>query len=173
MSLSQRRFEFRMEAQSAERISLRATSIFLYRVVCLQRKEVMMKRIVLISALMLTSIATNAQDTLGICLITGLPSIDVKYEKIRRIKVGKNSYGGVADILPLLAERADALGANAVVNYMGSQRFGFWPWRVVRPVVRGVAVKLDVKSGQTCKSIGGASIRNVIKTNLPPHLVHA
>lgn len=130
-----------------------------------------MKKLSLLSVLMFASVGSNAGDSLEICLITGQPPSDIKYEKIKKIKVGKNSYGSVIDILPTFAGKADSLGANAVVNYIGSQRFGFWPWRVVRPVVRGEAVKIDVKDGQTCKDLGGASIKKVIETNIEPHLI--
>ena len=106
-----------------------------------------------------------------ICLVTGLPPSDVKFEKIRKIKRGKNSYGSVSDILPAFGAQAEALGANAVVNYIGSQRFGFWPWRFVRPVVRGDAVKIGFRAGQRCKDIGGATISEVIATNKEPHQI--
>jgi len=104
-------------------------------------------------------------------LITGFPSSDIKYETIQKIKVGKNSYGSVSDILPSFADKADALGANSVVNYVGSQRFGFWPWRFVRPVARGEAVKINFAKGKTCEDIGGATVKKVIETNTEPHLI--
>ncbi len=34
----------------------------------------------------------------------------------------------------------DRLGGNTIINYEGGQSFGFWPWRIVRPVVYGTAV---------------------------------
>ncbi|WP_444886447.1 hypothetical protein ACJJIX_19805 [Microbulbifer sp. VAAC004] len=128
-----------------------------------------MKNLGLIATLMLASVPVSASDSLDICLVTGHPASDIKYEKIQRIKIGKNSYGSVTDVLQVFADKADALGANAVVNYVGSQRFGFWPWRFVRPVVRGEAVKLYFSNGQTCRDIGGATVREVIKTNKEPH----
>lgn len=130
-----------------------------------------MRKLNLIVILMLTSVPATAGNSLDICLVTGLPSSDIKYEKIRKIKLGKNSYGSVSDILPAFAGKADSLGADAVVNYVGSQRFGFWPWRVVRPVVRGEAVKLHIGDDKTCKDIGGATVKRVIETNKEPHLI--
>ncbi|NIB44134.1 hypothetical protein HBA55_31335 [Pseudomaricurvus alkylphenolicus] len=130
-----------------------------------------MKKFNLIGFLMLVSASAGASDSLDICLVTGLPSSDIQYENIRKIKIGKNSYGSVTDILPAFADKADSLGANAVVNYVGSQRFGFWPWRFVRPVVRGQAVRLNMNDGQTCKDIGGATVKRVIETNKEPHLI--
>lgn len=138
-----------------------------------------MKNIFAFSILLLTSIVSYAQDLsrdsqldpLDICLITGLPPSDVKFEKIQKIKIGKSSYGSVTDILPNFANKAKSLGANAVVNYIGSQRFGFWPWRFVRPIVRGEAVKLNIDSEKTCKDVGGATVRDVIATNKEPHKI--
>ncbi|WP_299010532.1 hypothetical protein [uncultured Shewanella sp.] len=119
---------------------------------------------------MLSAACANAGEALDICLVTGTPA-NIKYEKIQKIKIGKGTYGSVTDILPAFADEANALGANAVINYIGSQRFGFWPWRFVRPVVRGKAVKLNFDSGKTCEDIGGASVKRVIETNKEPHLI--
>lgn len=110
-------------------------------------------------------------DMMDICLITGLPVGEVRYDTIRNVKVGKGSYGSVVDILPKFASHVQSQGANAVVNYVGSQRFGFWPWRIVRPVVRGEGVRLYMREDQSCKDIGGATIREVIRTNQEPHKV--
>ena len=120
---------------------------------------------------MLLSASAAANDPLDICLITGEPSLDVSFQKIHKIKYGKGTYGSVSGILPHFARKADAVNANAVVNYVGSQRFGFFPWRFVRPVVRGEAAKLHLRDGQTCESIGGVTIREVIQTNVEPHLI--
>ena len=130
-----------------------------------------MKNVCLFVILAAISGQAYSGDPLEICLLTGKPSADVQYESIRKIKVGKNSYGSVSDILPRFADSASSLGANAVVNYIGSQRFGFWPWRIVRPIVRGEAVKLNLGRDQTCESIGGATVRRVIETNTEPHLI--
>lgn len=134
-------------------------------------QEVIMKKLSLIAIFTFSSVCANAGESLDVCLVTGLPPSDIKYEKIQKIKVGKGSYGSVTDILPAFSDKADSLGANAVVNYVGSQRFGFWPWRFVHPVVRGEAVKLHMSDGQTCKDIGGATIKEVIETNIEPHLI--
>ena len=48
------------------------------------------------------------------------------------------------------------VGGNVVINYNASQRFGFWPWRIVRPVVWGTAVKW--KTPVDCKQLGGIEI---------------
>tara|TARA_R110000764_G_scaffold97406_6_gene181659 strand:+ start:530 stop:922 length:393 start_codon:yes stop_codon:yes gene_type:complete len=130
-----------------------------------------MKGIYLFAVLTLMPLTANAGDAMDICLITGQPAAGVEYEKIQNLKIGKGSYGSVTDVLPAFANKANALGANAVVNYIGSQRFGFWPWRFIRPVVRGEAVKLNLAADQTCKDAGGATVRQVISTNMEPHLL--
>ena len=138
-----------------------------------------MKKIYILSILFLTAPLLHADETsdpartdpLELCLITGAPPTDISFVKIQNIKVGKGSYGSVTDILPVFASKANSLGANGVVNYVGSQRFGFWPWRLVRPVVRGEAVKIELPADKTCKDIGGATVREVIATNKEPHKI--
>ncbi|WKE65319.1 hypothetical protein PVT67_16890 [Gallaecimonas kandeliae] len=103
-----------------------------------------------------------------VCLFAGVPSQGAVFEEVKRIKVAKGSYGSVSQILPELAAKAQSMGANGVVHYMGSQRFGFWPWRIVRPVVRGTAVKVQFKEGQSCADLGGKTVGDVIKTNVAP-----
>ncbi|CAM3220058.1 hypothetical protein [Moritella viscosa] len=130
-----------------------------------------MKNVGIGAVLMLISVSASAGESLDICLVTGTPPTDIKYEKIQRIKIGKGTYGSVTDILPAFADKANSLGANAVVNYIGSQRFGFWPWRFIRPIVRGEAVKLYLDNGKTCQDIGGSTVKRVIETNKEPHLI--
>ncbi|WP_233471087.1 hypothetical protein [Paraburkholderia caribensis] len=97
-----------------------------------------------------------------------LPPADQKYKVIKNIKIGKGSYGSVQDILPKMAEYAQLRGADAIVEYNGSQRFGFWPWRMVRPVVRGVAVQWTDPKPSSCESIGGTRLRTILSSGQPP-----
>lgn len=92
------------------------------------------------------------------CFIAGRPVADQKFTVVRKLKLGKQTYGSVRDILPAFASRAKALGANAMINYTGSQRFGFLPWRMVRPVVRGTAVKMPGLPGADCAAVGGMTL---------------
>lgn len=86
--------------------------------------------------------ASQRLEDVGLmCFFAGKPPSDVKYTVIKRLKVAKGTYGGVTEILPKFASQAQGHGAHAIIDYTGSQRFGFWPWRMVRPVVRGTAVK--------------------------------
>jgi hypothetical protein len=103
------------------------------------------------------------------CFFTGKPPADAKYKVVRQLKLGKGTYGGVKDILPKFVQRAQKLGADAIINYTGSQRFGFWPWRMVRPVVRGVAVKWDEPKNHNCAAIGGTTLQTMLaKDKAPP-----
>ena len=90
-----------------------------------------------------------------ICLIAGTPS-NVSYKVIRRVKAGKGTYGSVTDVYPKIKNLANHYKADAIINYNGSQRFGFWPWRIVRPVITGVAVKFETPLD--CASLNGKLI---------------
>lgn len=87
------------------------------------------------------------------CIFDNTPNVD--YQSIKYFKVGKGIYGSVSSIMPKYINYADRLGGNTIINYRGGQRFGFWPWRIVRPVAYGTAVKWEAKSNETCKSLGG------------------
>lgn len=105
------------------------------------------------------------------CFFPGLPPADLKYRVVKKIKLGKGTYGSVRDILPALAQRAQTLGADAIINYAGSQRFGFFPWRFVRPVARGTAVQwLDPAHSQAheCTNIGGTTLDAILEANKSP-----
>lgn len=94
-----------------------------------------------------------ARGNQPICLYKGAPPVE--YEVIRFYRVGKNSYGGVNDVVPKFVQTARRLDADAVINYWGSQRFGFWPWRLVRPVMQGTAVKWKEGQEVSCEATGG------------------
>lgn len=98
--------------------------------------------------------AENPEKKL-ICVLKGSPLPTDQYEVIRKMKIGKGSYGSVSEILPKLVDQARNLGADAIINYNGSQRFGFFPWRVVRPVVTGTAVTWAANTTPDCTALGG------------------
>lgn len=87
-----------------------------------------------------------------ICLIEGTPPAD-QYKIIKRVKVAKGIYGGFEEVKPKLAQATRDRGADVVIDYHQSQRFGFWPWRVVRPVLWGTAVKWNTPVD--CAALGG------------------
>jgi hypothetical protein len=102
------------------------------------------------------------------CFFAHLPSADQKYTVVKKLKVGKGTYGGVTDILPKLAENARSRGADAIIEYGGSQHFGFWPWRMVRPVVHGIAVKWTGPAPVNCEAAGGTTLSTILSTNQAP-----
>lgn len=110
-------------------------------------------------------LATNVAD---FCFFSGTPPPDFKYTEVRSLSVGKSSYGGVKDVLPSLADRARKFGGDAIINYSGSQRFGFLPWRMVRPVVRGVAIKWADEKKPDCAAIGGTILKDIMASDAPP-----
>jgi hypothetical protein len=57
--------------------------------------------------------------------------------------------------MPKYVNQADLLGGDAIINYRGGQRFGFWPWRIVRPVTYGTVVKWEEKTDIEYKTLGG------------------
>jgi hypothetical protein len=115
------------------------------------------------------SSAVVSPEVAGMCFISGAPPSDVPYVPIGNMKLGKETYGGVKDILDEFAINAHALGADAIINYSGSQRFGFWPWRLVRPVVRGTAVKWSGTEKPDCKRAGGSTLEEIVASNKAPN----
>jgi hypothetical protein len=113
------------------------------------------------------SVSPN-MDVANFCFFAGAPPSDYKYTVVRKLKLGKGTYGGVKEILPKFAEHAKRVGADAIINYTGSQRFGFFPWRVVRPVVRGVAIKWSGSTKPDCAAIGGTTLNAMLTTDKPP-----
>ena len=102
------------------------------------------------------------------CLYAGSPPSDFKYRSIGHVKIGKGTYGGVRDELPAFVAEARSKGADAVTSYNGAQRFGFWPWRLVRPVLKGIAVKFDDGKVPDCATTGGSTLATVMATNVEP-----
>ncbi|MEG2046464.1 MAG: hypothetical protein RR100_06415 [Comamonas sp.] len=111
---------------------------------------------------------TEALAQGAMCFFAGAPPETFKYTVIRKFKVAKGSYGGVKDILPQFAAHANKLGADAVIKYAGSQRFGFWPWRMVRPVAQGVAVKWQTPPTEDCQTLGGRTLATILATDQAP-----
>lgn len=111
----------------------------------------------LLSTSLLVSGSALAEGTSGICAFKGTPPSDFKYKVVKNLKVGKGTYGSVNDIEPAFIQKARDLGADAVINYNGSQRFGFFPWRMVRPVITGKAIKWDANNAKafSCTENGG------------------
>lgn len=120
----------------------------------------MLKAFTLTACLLGLSGLTMAQENtehsaLHICAIKGTPDSS-QFQVKKRIKVAKGTYGSVEELYSRFAERAHQVGGNVVINYNASQRFGFWPWRMVRPVILGTAVKWNTPVN--CAAMGGVEI---------------
>ena len=105
----------------------------------------------------LRSQKTTLPKTTSICLISGTPT-GYQFTEIKRIKVAKGTYGSVTELYPKILNKAHKLNADAVIQYNASQRFGFWPWRIVRPVMTGTAIKW-LSTPPSCASLGGTEIK--------------
>ena len=112
--------------------------------------------------------AASQIENADFCLFPGHPPSDVKYAVIKKIKLAKGTYGSVSDILPTFVIQAKAMGANAVVDYAGTQRFNIMPWKMVRPVLRGTAVKIETGGAFDCAKMGGTTVATVIAENKAP-----
>ena len=108
-----------------------------------------------LSSLAMAQPTPKEQPSLHVCAIKGTPDSS-QFQVQKRIKVAKGTYGSVEELYSRFAERAHQVGGNVVINYNASQRFGFWPWRMVRPVVSGTAVKWNTPVD--CTRLGGIEI---------------
>ena len=71
------------------------------------------------------------------------------------VKAAKSTYGGAESLRPTIMEKVGARHGNAVANYHENQRFGFWPWRMIRPVASGDAITILNTRGKSCAEMGG------------------
>lgn len=104
----------------------------------------------------------------GVCLFTGTPPAEYIYTTLKELNYGKGSYGSVNDLLPRVVEDAKAVGADAIMHYNGAQHFGFWPWRFVRPVVTGTAIKWSPARDIDCAGAGGHYTTGTLEQAPPP-----
>jgi hypothetical protein len=89
------------------------------------------------------------------CVMKGAPPPPVKYALVKPLLLGKSTYGGAVPLTVKIVGQARKAYADAIINYSGGQRFGFWPWRFLRPVVRGDAVRIDNPEVFDCVKLGG------------------
>ena len=74
---------------------------------------------------------------------------------LKRAVVGGSFYGSTEGLKPKLEQKVKGLGGNSIANFKASQRFGFWPWRIIRPVVSGDAIQILNANGKSCEELGG------------------
>lgn len=93
-----------------------------------------------------------------VCLLAGGLPGDYKYRVIGKINATKRSYGGTDELMPVIANEARKIGADAVIELQADQRFkGPLPWRVVSPTGTGSAIVIENKDGFDCAKAGGKS----------------
>jgi hypothetical protein len=112
--------------------------------------------------------ASLSQEGRDLCVFDGGAPSDVPHQVVRKLKVAKGTYGGVKELLPTLVQDALADKADAIVDYNSSQRFGFWPWRVVRPVVTATSIRWTEKPRKSCEAMGGVRLEVILTTNRSP-----
>ena len=114
--------------------------------------------------------AVPATDNFDMCFYTNALPKDLKYIVVTsKLKASKGTYGSVREMLPRLAAEVHAVGGDAVINYNGGQRFGFWPWRMTHPVVTGGALKWS--TGQAvpdCEATGGELMSKIVANDKAP-----
>jgi hypothetical protein len=89
------------------------------------------------------------------CVTMGAPPLPVKYALLKSLLLERQTYGGVQPLTMQLVGQARAVHADAIINYNGAQHFGFWPWRFMRPVVSGDAVRIENPEAFDCARLGG------------------
>jgi hypothetical protein len=109
-----------------------------------------------------------SQEGRDLCVFDNGAPADVPHQTIRSLKVAKGTYGGVKELLPTLTQQALADKADAIIDYNSSQRFGFWPWRVVRPVVTGTAIRWTEAPRKSCEALGGVRMETILSSNRSP-----
>lgn len=77
------------------------------------------------------------------------------FKVIGKVHLGGNFYGSANGLLPGFEKKVKARGGNSIANFKASQRFGFWPWRFIRPVVSGDAIQILNANGKSCEELGG------------------
>lgn len=82
----------------------------------------------------------------------------VPFKVLGVVKAAKGTYGGADYLRPIIQEKVNAKGGNAVANYHEGQRFGFWPWRMIRPVASGDAITILNTRGKSCADMGGYTL---------------
>jgi hypothetical protein len=112
--------------------------------------------------------ASAAGQNDDFCFYAALPTGNAQFKVVRKLKVAKGTYGGVADLIPQLRDAARRRGGEAIIDYDGAQHFGFWPWRMVRPIVHGTAIKWGPSGAPDCKASGGMPMSAILASNEAP-----
>jgi uncharacterized protein YbjQ (UPF0145 family) len=77
----------------------------------------------------------------------------VKGKALAALNSSKRTYGSVSELIPLMANDARNIGADAIINLNTGQKMGAFAW--ARPVGTGTAVKLENPESFNCVASGG------------------
>ncbi|HRE19004.1 MAG TPA: hypothetical protein PLW86_18365 [Rhodocyclaceae bacterium] len=103
------------------------------------------------------------------CVIGGIPPDGTQYVRVRPVRAKKGTYGSVLDLLPSLVKEAYYKDkADAIIEFSGSQRYGVFIWRLVRPVATGVSIKWTGEKPLNCEQLGGMTFAQMMQTNTAP-----
>ena len=91
------------------------------------------------------------------CAFEDFPQ-DVPFKVLAPVKAAKNFYGSAEGLRPVIKEKVAKRKGNSVANYHENQRFGSWPWRMIRPVASGDAIVILNPRGKTCAEMGGEAL---------------
>ena len=91
------------------------------------------------------------------CAFEDFPQ-DVPFKVLAPVKAAKSVYGSADALRPVIKEKVAKRKGNSVANYHENQRFGFWPWRVIRPVASGDAIVILNSRGKSCAEMGGEAL---------------
>lgn len=98
------------------------------------------------------------------CFFTSNPPAEgVEYQLLKNAKAAKGTYGSVTEVIPKFETRVQDLGGNAAINFKASQRFGWWIWRLVRPVASGRAINITNTNGLSCHDMGGLTEAEILE----------
>jgi len=92
-----------------------------------------------------------------ICLFSGAPPAEVRYEVLGRVVATKRTYGSVDELSAPMIREAQKLGADALMFFEVGQRFkGPLPWSITSPSGVGTAIKVLPESPKLdCIQAGG------------------
>jgi len=71
-----------------------------------------------------------------VCFLKSPLPTEITYTKIGEIRGSKKTYGSLTEVLPLMAEEARSVGADAIINLETGHKIGAFAW--ARPVGKGI-----------------------------------
>jgi hypothetical protein len=110
-----------------------------------------------------------------ICLLSGTPPAEVRYEILGRVVATKRTYGSVDELSAPMIREAQKLGADALMSFEVGQRFkGPLPWRLTSPTGVGTAIKVLPDSPKLdCIQAGGkfnVTPESIVQPSAPPQV---